>query len=367
MRIFKRCLKAKGVAYTKDLHTTATELENQAYNVSDSREAYDAACNVPAGERSINNIIEETPEPTSPGIRIGEYLSCHQVSTGFCSQVYRCKNVALKVITHTHNIEPHNPRLEIKMLSDLSHPSIIKLTSNFRDTDSRLVLVFPYCPFTLSTFLSKGTLSKPFVSSTFHDLFSALDYLHTQGIIHRDVKPSNILFASLNGPALLADFGTSWHPIYSLPVEPPTGKQIEVGTSTYRAPETLFGWRAYGTSLDVWATGVMLAECLRDPPAPLFESRETTEDGNQLGLIMSMFQTIGTPTKKTWPEACAFNTPPFGWYREFPAKKWEAILQGADESGIDLVRKLVLWETGSRLTATEALSHPFLRRSMNDS
>ena len=97
----------------------------------------------------------------------------------------------------------------------------------------------------------------------------------------------------------------------------------------------------------------MLVECLRDPPEPLFESRDTSEDGNQLGLILSMFKTLGTPTRETWPEAASFTTPPFEWYQEFPGRSWEALLPAVDEKTRELVGGLVCYESGKRLTAAE--------------
>ena len=103
----------------------------------------------------------------------------------------------------------------------------------------------------------------------------------------------------------------------------------------------------------------MLVECLRNPPKPLFESRDTSEDGNQLGLILSIFKTLGTPTKETWPEATSFSTPPFEWYQEFPGHSWEELLPGVREDAIDLVKGLVCYESGKRFTAAEVSIPPF--------
>jgi cyclin-dependent kinase len=250
-------------------------------------------------------------------------------------------------------VEPHNSALEIKVLNLLTHSSIINLHSTFRDQESHIVLVFPYMPSTLSSLLENGPVSLDITKSIFRDLFSALEYLHSQDIIHRDIKPSNLLLASLTGPAYLSDFGTIWHPKLSLSSEPVNHKVLEVGTTSYRAPETLFGNRSYNTSLDIWAAGTMLAECLRIPSTPLFESRAGHEDGNQLGLILSMFKTIGTPTEETWPEAATFSTPPFKWYQVFPGKSWGDLMPAVEENGVDLVRRLVVYESGRRLSAAQ--------------
>lgn len=226
-------------------------------------------------------------------------------------------------------------------------------------------MVFPFMPLTLAKIIGSGTVSEQLIRTSFLNIFSALAYLHENGIIHRDIKPSNLLLASPIGPAYLSDFGTAWHPALSLVDEPAHYKVLEVGTTCYRAPETLFGNRSYGTSLDMWATGTMLVECMRKPPKSLFESRESSEDGNQLGLILSMFKTLGTPTRETWPEAVNFTTPPFDWYQEFPGHSWEELLSDVDDKSRDLVRKLVCYESGKRLTAVEVCdSIPTVRFSL---
>jgi cyclin-dependent kinase len=307
-------------------------------------------------------VVEEVPsgledanaEPTTPGLTIGNYKNCHHIATGLLSEVYRSGAIALKVITETRNVEPHNPGREVKILTELSHPSIIKISDTFRDQGSRLVMIFPFMPLNLAKVIGTGSpLPENLIRTYFHDLFSALSYLHENGIIHRDVKPSNLLLASKEGPAYLSDFGTAWHPSFSTVDEPAQYKVLEVGTTCYRAPETLFGNRAYGPSLDLWAAGTMLAECLRKPPSTLFESRDTSEDGNQLGLILSIFKTIGTPTKETWPEAMTFSTPPFEWYQEFPGHPWEELVPGVNESARELVGQLVCYESGKRLCAAD--------------
>ncbi|KAG4419023.1 hypothetical protein IFR04_007884 [Cadophora malorum] len=360
----KKSIEAKGLSSTGTAHKSAFTVETEAYNTSVSREAYDEACSAIINE-SPPDLSDPEPAPTSPGIPIGNYQNCHHIASGLVAEVYQSKTVALKVITETHNVEPHNPAREVKILSSLAHPRIITLTETFKDDEGRLVLVFPFIPLTLAKVIGVGAVPEEVTKNCFRDLFSALVYLHANGIIHRDIKPSNLLLASKTGPAYLSDFGTTWHPNFSSTDEPPDHKVLEVGTTCYRAPETLFGNRAYDTSLDMWAAGTMLVECLRKPPSTLFESRETSEDGNQLGLILSIFKTIGTPTEEIWPEAKNFSTPPFKWYQEFPGKSWEELLPGASEEARDLVKKLVCFESGKRATAAEALAHEYLNIHQN--
>ncbi|PHH71290.1 hypothetical protein CDD82_6598 [Ophiocordyceps australis] len=171
-------------------------------------------------------------------------------------------------------------------------------------------------------------------------------------------SPSALLLASPNGPALLSDFGTAWHPDLSAADEPPLNKILDIGTGPYRAPEVLFAHRAYGPSVDMWALGVMLSEASRTtpPPTPVFESRPVDEDGNQLGLILSIFKTLGTPTPETWPEAAHFTVSPFELWTVFPHRPWHEILPDVDPVWRDLIAALIRFDS-RRATASAVSSH----------
>lgn len=302
--------------------------------------------------------LNDADTEETPGERIGPYRNCQYIASGVTAEVYRFQDRALKVITETRNIEPHNPLREASILALLKRPCI-PLLDTFRDHEQRLTLVFPYMPLTLSGLLENGVIDSAQTRVICTDLFQALMDIHSLGIIHRDVKPQAVLLASPNGPAYLSDFGTAWHPKLSVATEPADGKILDIGTGPYRAPEVLFGNKAYGTAVDMWGAGCILAECARRQPKSLFESRAAHEDGNQLGLILSIFKTIGTPTRETWPEAELFKTPPFDIYRVFPGKPWEDILQDVDEGWADMIKKLVRYDS-TRMSAAEVSWLPIL-------
>lgn len=302
-------------------------------------------------------------DEAQPGVPIGAYKDCQHIAGGVTSEVYKSGDKALKVIVQTHNMEPHHPQREAKILATLKRRCIVPLLETFRDQEQRFVLVFPLMPMTLEDLLEKGPLPIPRVQKIFRDVFQALKDLHEVGIIHRDIKPSAILLESPDGPAYLSDFGTAWHPEMSAASEPPNGKILDIGTSSYRAPECLFGDKSYGPAVDMWAAGAMLAEACRDPPKPLFESRQAHEDGNQLGLILSIFKTLGTPTAETWPEATHFKTPPFQMYQPIAGHTWEEILPDVQADFRQLIASLVRFDS-KRATASDVSGSPPLRAAV---
>lgn len=326
----------------------AIALEQTAFTSSSTLAEYQAACSSapPQTQQDING-KDNPDEAQDEGVRIGSYANCHPVASGLTSIVFRSGTTALKVIIPTSQpIEPHNPSREVRILEQLREkPHIITLLSAFRDQEQRLVLAFPYMPCTLADLAPDAVDTRRIL----RDVLRGLAYIHAQGIIHRDVKPSAVLLPSASGPAYISDFGTAWHPDFSPASEPPDAKILDIGTGPYRAPEVLFGDHSYTTAIDAWAAGVMLAEMLGHP---LFESRPAHEDGSQLGLILSIFKTLGTPTRETWPEAEGFKVTPFELWTVFPGKSWEELLPGVEEGWRELVGALVRFD-GSRATAEQ--------------
>lgn len=244
---------------------------------------------------------------------IGRYKNALHFRDGLYSDVYKttaptenpetfigtpASAVALKVTYLIGMAPPHNSEREVRTLKKLMHPNIIPLWESFREPGySHLVLVFPFMPYTLEIILKQGYIAEAQGRSYLKDILSALAYVHTQGIIHRDVKPSNILLKSPAGPAVLADFGIIWSPT-DPDSEAPNEKITDVGTTSYRAPDVLFGRTSYDQSLDLWATGCVAAEIVTSSSRPLFDGGDL---GSDLTLIQSIFKKLGTPTAEIWP------------------------------------------------------------------
>lgn len=236
------------------------------------------------------------------GERVGHYDPCYYHVDGLHSAIYKSKDkdgalVALKVTTPHLLTAPHDVEREIRLLREGSSPHVIPLRETFKLHGGRLILVFPFLRFDLGHLLRRDMVTAAQTRSHLRDMFSALAHLHALGIIHRDIKPSNILMDSAEGPAYLADFGIAWKD-GDEGSEAADEKITDVGTTCYRPPEILFGFKGYGTTLDLWAAGCVVAEAVAVGHRPLFDAGPV---GSDLSLIQSIFVTMGTPNEETWP------------------------------------------------------------------
>ena len=317
--------------------------------------------------------MDKSLEALDPdGLKIGEYERATFYRDGQTSTIYKArapsstpehafssKVVALKYTVLTAQGPPHNSAREARLLQEAKHEHVIPLLDSFYAKPGHLVLIFPFMHLDLQTLLRQKDLSANESVEVIRSLFAALAHVHALGMIHRDVKPSNILLQSRKGPLYLADFGIAWSP-RDRDSEATAKKITDVGTTSYRPPELLFGHAAYDTSLDIWAAGCVVAEMVRPSHQQLFDAGPL---GSELGLIKSMFSTLGTPTDETWPSAKQY--PDWGKMRfqQYPAQPWSQILDSANEPLIDFVKNSVTYESTRRMTAAEALDYPLLQTS----
>ncbi|KAF2807999.1 Mo25-domain-containing protein [Mytilinidion resinicola] len=227
---------------------------------------------------------------------------------------------------------PHDSIRETHILREAHSSHVLPLLETFQQPGGRLVLVFPFMPYDFDQALQKRMLSEQQIKGCLKNMFSALAHIHSQGIIHRDVKPSNILLKSLSGPAYLGDFGISWQD--KAPASEPADKKItDVGTTCYRPPELLFGNCKYGSSLDLWAAGCTAAEAMNADHETLFDAGDL---GSELALIQSIFKKLGTPNLTVWPEAEKFHDWGKMQFYEYEPQPWSKLVPGASETELNL-------------------------------
>ena len=143
---------------------------------------------------------------------------------------------------------------EISLLKELSHPNVVQL----RDViyaDNRLYLVFEYLDQDLKKYLDvcEGGLEPAILRSFLYQLLHGVAFCHDHRVLHRDLKPQNLLI-NREGELKLADFGLAR--AFGIPVRSYTH---EVVTLWYRAPDVLMGSRKYSTPVDIWSIGCIFA------------------------------------------------------------------------------------------------------------
>lgn len=147
---------------------------------------------------------------------------------------------------------------EISLLKNIKHHAIVKLFEVIV-AGGCLYMVFEYLDMDLKKLLDrkKFLLTAKVVKSYLHQLLQAIDYCHLNRILHRDLKPQNLLL-DCRGHIKLADFGLAR--TFTIPLRAYTH---EVVTLWYRAPEILLGGKLYSTGVDIWSIGCIFAEMVR--------------------------------------------------------------------------------------------------------
>ncbi|EKF27759.1 protein kinase, putative,mitogen-activated protein kinase, putative [Trypanosoma cruzi marinkellei] len=243
---------------------------------------------------------------------------------------------------------------EIMFLQALSHPNIIKLLHVHRATnDKDIYLVFEYMETDLHVVIRANILEDIHKQFIIYQLLKTLKYLHSAELLHRDMKPSNLLVNS-DCSMKVADFGLA-RSILSLEKEQVARPALTdyIMTRWYRPPEILLGSTRYTKGVDMWAVGCILAELLLG--RPIFPGRTTIK---QLELIINV---LGEPT----PEDIASTNSQFAEammkdIRRTNTATFAELLPKASSDALDLVQKLMRFNPNERLTAEQALEHPYV-------
>jgi cyclin-dependent kinase len=234
---------------------------------------------------------------------------------------------------------------EISLLKELKHVNIVRLYDVIH-TEKKLTLVFEYLDQDLKKYLDDcgGMMSKPTMKSFMYQLLKGIAFCHEHRVLHRDLKPQNLLI-NKKGELKLADFGLAR--AFGIPVR---SYSHEVVTLWYRAPDVLMGSRKYGTPIDIWSAGCIFAEMITG--RPLFPGTSASDQ------LLKIFKILGTPNEKIWPSITELS----GYKPDFPVyppQKLTSVIPQLDEESHDLLQKMLQYDPNQRITAAAALSHPF--------
>ncbi|KAK3048465.1 TFIIH complex serine/threonine-protein kinase subunit kin28 [Extremus antarcticus] len=242
---------------------------------------------------------------------------------------------------------------EIRFLQELDHPNIIKLYSVFSTKSQNLNLVLEYLPQGDLLKLVQDTTNISYtpadIKSWMLMLMRATYFCHQNFVLHRDIKPNNLLIAA-NGEIKLADFGLARS--FADPFQVMTYNTV---TIWYRPPELFFQAQFYGGGVDVWSCGCVFAELVaRDV---LFRALPE----NEINMVKLICEKVGTPTEDNWPGVSklkGYVTP--SEYIPIRSKdQWMMAFRAIGETGVDLLMKMLTLDPRKRLNAEQVLKHSF--------
>lgn len=230
-------------------------------------------------------------------------------------------------------------------MKELKHENILSLHDVIH-TENKLMLVFEYMDKDLKKYMDtngeRGALPPVTIKSFMYQLLKAIDFCHTNRVLHRDLKPQNLLINN-KGQLKLGDFGLAR--AFGIPVNTFSN---EVVTLWYRAPDVLLGSRTYNTSIDIWSAGCIMAEMYTG--RPLFPGT-TNED-----QLVRIFRIMGTPSERTWPGISQFSEYKQG-LQLYATQDLRTILPMIDDRGLDLLGRMLQLRPELRISAGEALRH----------
>ncbi|OAA50583.1 Cell division control protein [Metarhizium rileyi] len=324
------------------------------------------------------------------------YQKLEKIGEGTYGVVYKARDlansgriVALKKIRLEAEDEgvPSTAIREISLLKELRDPTIIRLFNIVHSDGHKLYLVFEFADLDLKRYMealpvsdggrgkalpegSSATLmqlglSEVVVRKFMMQLCEGIKYCHSRRVLHRDLKPQNLLIDK-EGNLKLADFGLAR--AFGVPLRTYTH---EVVTLWYRAPEILLGGRQYSTGVDMWSAGCIFAEmCTRKPLFP---------GDSEIDEIFKIFRqvarppfspeskhhtqgpiaiTLGTPGEEVWPGVTSY--PDFKssfpkWKRDYR----QPLCQNLDDKGLELLEMMLVYDPAGRISAKQACNHPY--------
>ncbi|WOL14289.1 putative serine/threonine-protein kinase [Canna indica] len=305
-----------------------------------------------------------------------------KIGQGTYSSVYKARDletgkiVALKKVRFV-NMDPESVRFmarEIHILRQLDHPNVIKLEGIVASRlSSNLYLVFPYMEHDLTGLAARPghKFTEPQVSLLYlqlildflnsfsqtrfvfqvkcfvKQLLEGLAHCHSRGVLHRDIKGSNLLIDS-NGILKIADFGlaTFFSPAQQNPLT------SRVVTLWYRPPELLLGATEYGVAVDLWSSGCILAE--------LFAGKPIMPGRTEVEQLHKIFKLCGSPSDSYWKKSKLPHTTIFKPQHQYKRCISETF-KGFPSSALTLLDSLLAIEPAKRGTAASALDSEFFK------
>ncbi|XP_023034186.1 cyclin-dependent kinase 1 [Drosophila willistoni] len=287
-----------------------------------------------------------------------------KLGEGTYGVVYRALNpdtqclVAIKNIRFHHDDEgiPSAVIREIALLKELKHPNIVEL-QDVNMMEKEVHLIFEYLAMDLHRYFeilfSKGEkMHAKSIQSFLYQITEAILFCHRRRILHRDLKPQNLLIDPTHTRIKVGDFGLSR--AFDLPVR---SYSPEVITLWYRAPELLLGCPQYCCPVDIWSIGCIFFEMLT--------GRTVFPGESEIDQLICIFKILGTPTEENWmgvtqlPNySSSFPIYPINKLTMFVRKDFDKNLNA---SGVDLLNRMLCYQPSQRIVAKDIVKHAFFQ------
>ena len=292
-----------------------------------------------------------------------EYQAVERLGKGTYGTVYKARKksdnkfYAIKKIKNELDNEgiPSTALREIAILKKMKNPNVVNV-EGIAFNNHNIELCLEYCKYDLKKLIDEkkhdsSFYNVKFVKNMMYQLLKGVEHLHSHKILHRDLKPQNILVDDNGWILKLADFGLSR--VYSIPIRPYTK---EVLTLWYRAPEMMLGINNYAIGLDIWSIGCIFVELYLGKPFVMGDS--------EIDQLFKLFQIYGTFNELTLP---GYKNFPY-FDQDFPF--WKGIglknylkqrshIIPIDDTAFNLMEKMLAIDPCKRITCKEALNHPY--------
>ncbi|CAM4701948.1 casein kinase II subunit alpha isoform X1 [Siphateles boraxobius] len=293
-----------------------------------------------------------------------DYQLVRKLGRGKYSEVFEAINITNNekvVVKILKPVKKKKIKREIKILENLrGGPNIITLLDIVKDPVSRTpALVFEHVNNTDFKQLYQ-TLSDYDIRFYMYEILKALDYCHSMGIMHRDVKPHNVMIDHEHRKLRLIDWGLAefYHPNQEY--------NVRVASRYFKGPELLVDYQMYDYSLDMWSLGCMLASMIFRKE-PFFHGHDNYDQ------LVRIAKVLGTEDLYDYIDKYNIELDPrfndiLGRHSR---KRWERFVHSENQhlvstEALDFLDKLLRYDHQARLTAREAMDHPYFYPIVKD-